>query len=290
MIYASGYFGLGDNIYQYPFIEKLSKQHNEIFIDTPFPELFSTIHNVRFCNRRTSLKTQSKNMDKYSRSFWVTPPYSTPDIHFSYHRGRKMGLSVIQSFSRDAGVTIDDFSIPIQDKWIDDAKSWIPKTDRKICVLKLPTIRKEWPNPSRNPPMGYFHKIVDEFRKDLYFVCLADNTGDEYFPEEPPKVDKMYEHGEIPWETILGLIHLSDIVICYPSFFLPASIALRAKCFCVYGGSVGNKFLVDSIMDLSKYDFIEPDPMCNCFATKHNCNKQIDTQLMIDKIHTLLEN
>ena len=55
------YFGFGDNIYHIPFVHKLA-QSGEVFIYTPWPEMFRGMKNVSCFRAVTSLKAQAQNM------------------------------------------------------------------------------------------------------------------------------------------------------------------------------------------------------------------------------------
>ena len=53
--------GLGDNIYQRAFIQDITEQ---VYLNTPWPELYADLPHVHFVKRETTLRTQAKNMSR----------------------------------------------------------------------------------------------------------------------------------------------------------------------------------------------------------------------------------
>ena len=57
-IYIAGMMGLGDNIYQRSFIKLLD---GDIYLRTPWPEIYKDLRNVFPVKSETILRTQRKN-------------------------------------------------------------------------------------------------------------------------------------------------------------------------------------------------------------------------------------
>ncbi|MFA4991501.1 MAG: hypothetical protein WC569_02860, partial [Candidatus Omnitrophota bacterium] len=271
-----GYCGLGDNIYERPFIIEATRLYDEVYLYTPFPELYHNLPRIHFCKPITKLRTQIKNINKYPDDFWETPEGMKKNLRFDYHRGRmEKDWSIIESFNRVIPIEKLDFSMPLDPSWLNTARKVTNsiKTEKKICLLNQPSLRAEWMNTARNPKTEYFQMLVDKYRDEYFFISIGDNKeGVEWHAGEDIKdIDLRFDTGELDIFTIFGLVALSDMVICYPSFLLPLSLAIKARCFCIYGGSVKNSILTDPRMDLGNYSYVEPSPFCNCLLERHGC-------------------
>jgi len=281
MIAFDRYYGLGDSLYMRPFVMEAKKYHDEVYVCTPFPELYWADYGIKFLKPDTELKTQKKNIKLQSESLWAELPPKCEVIRMCYHDQKIYdGKTIIESFRLDSAFEPNSFYIPINPEWIYRAK--MIANGKKICLVKFPSCRHEWHNFSRNPRMEYINLIIKKHRKDYTFISVADNT-EEWFDGIPEKVDLEFNHGNLHWTTVFGLIALSDMVLCSPGFIMLASIAMKAKCFCIFGGSIKPSILLDkSIMDLDKFKFVAPDPFCNCIQNQHRaCNKEIsETEIL----------
>src|SRR3546814_15822652 len=65
--------GLGDNIYQRPFVRMLARRE-PVYITTPWPELYEDLTGVHFGRSSTVLRTQQKNLDRQSSRRWSSAP------------------------------------------------------------------------------------------------------------------------------------------------------------------------------------------------------------------------
>jgi hypothetical protein len=69
--------------------------------------------------------------------------------------------------------------------------------------------------------------------------------------------------------------------IIYPGFFMPAAIAIRTKCFTIFGGNAGPQVHIDPVMGLQNFGWIAPEPFCQCFNNHHECKKDIPEEKII---------
>ncbi|MGV2896737.1 hypothetical protein ACNPPY_13175, partial [Achromobacter sp. AGC78] len=69
-----GMKGLGDNIYKRAFVKKLQ---GPVYLETPWPELYEDLPDVKFVRSETPLRTQSKNMARQDEARWVKAPRDT---------------------------------------------------------------------------------------------------------------------------------------------------------------------------------------------------------------------
>lgn len=310
------YLGIGDNIYQRPFIKKLAEEHDEIYIDTPVPQLYVDCgHNIKFVKsnilfKEMELRTQKRYMDSMPEVLWTPEPDSTvPQMRLAYHYQNsagyttRQGHSVIECLSQQVpGANLPgDFKIRVRERWILEAMEilqahphFYERSDKLLCVVKVPTIRAEWPVPSRNPKFEYYRILMDGIMRDYQVICLADleedlewldfNEGDLF-----PNDDLCFFNGEFNIRQLLGLMHLADLVICCPSFMVPMCAAVDTKTFCIFGGFMAPELILDDRMGLDNFAHIAPGTPCEyedtgikigCFNPDCDCDKEIDTDQM----------
>ncbi len=288
------YFGFGDNIYHIPFVHKLAQQ-GEVFIYTPFPELFQ-FPNVYCLKPTTNLKLQLKNMTNnglYSRSSGHKP--RGQKIRFNYGEGFKKDLTIMQSFEKVIPLE-DDFFFEFTPKPSIKAEEVINKAKKKhkkLCVMRLPSVRKEWANYNRAPLMEYFQICIDYIRQDYYIVTIGDiGNREEFTGIEPSGIDEKRDRHHINhlgiWDAI-DLISKSDLVISMPCNILPICQLLRKKSFFIYGGYVPHAMCNDE--RFYQVGYVEPEPFCFCIRNgqdSHKCNKEIpQDRLLLELKNTI---
>jgi len=185
-----------------------------------------------------------------------------------------------------------DFSFPVKNEWMKEAQAVVKNLhlgDKKLCVVRPPTIHKEWANYARNPKPEYFQLLVDRYKDDYFFITVSNNKkGEEWFEGGPLKgIDKRFDHGEIPLTTLFGIIKVADMVITPPDFFSLLSIAIKVKCFCIMGGCAKPDAIFDENMGLANFRYAAPEPFCNCMRMEHNCNKKMGEEDIVQKFEAL---
>jgi len=142
--------------------------------------------------------------------------------------------------------------------------------------VRQPTLRPEWKNSARVPAIEYLQLLVDKYKDEYYYISIAHIKKDaEWFVKELSGMDKKFHRGELPLTTIFAILKLADMVITPPDFFFVASIAVRAKCFCIFGGCAKPEIIIDKNMGLENVAWVAPTPFCNCMKMEHNCHKKI---------------
>jgi hypothetical protein len=272
----ASYYGLGDNFYMRPFIIKAQEKYDTVHVRCPFPDLLYFNTDVKCIKPVTNLKTQKEWADKQDNLFVTPLTKYTTELAFNYSSPLIRELNPIySSFNSQFPIDKNDVEYITPIEFIDKAKSLIPETNKKLCVLKLPTVRTEWLNDSRNPKMKYYQMLIDQLKSEYYFISVADTRVNEKLSEPcPTGIDLIAHKAEFDLQAYVGLLSLADLVIGYPSNVLPVCMTLKAPLFCIYGGSVPNTPLTFGY-DTSKYGFIEPTKMCKCVKNNHNCNKEI---------------
>ncbi len=289
------YFGLGDNIWHIPFVHHLARQ-GEVYIYTPFPELFQ-MKNVYCFKPACNLKLQIENMNGnrlYAKSIGKTP--NGKRIRFNYAVGFKNKMNVIQSF--ESIVPLDgDFYFeysPQKFDSVDEIMERVKKSGKKLCVLRLPSVRKEWANQNRNGKMEYFQECIGYLKNEYYFVSVGDIGNREDFDGfEPLGIDEKRDRHNVNhlgiWE-VFDLVNRSDLVLSIQCNMMPISQLLKKKAFIIHGGYVPHEMLTDK--RLPEIGYAQPDPFCFCVRhgreDRHVCDKDIPKGFLLKRLEDYL--
>ena len=260
-LFVNSMRGLGDNIYQRGFIKQLS---GNIWIDTPWPELYSDIPNLHFVRPVTQLRTQLKNVKKIDN--WEVSKSGIPSIKISYS-----SRGILRDMRKCFGVAHGEFDLPPLPA---------PVVDGDYVVIRPVTVREEWRADTRNPMPEYIERAAIEMRKRGYtVVSVADiEDGKEWIVGNLPPADITYHSGELSTEQLLSLIAGAKAVIGGIGWIVPACISAKVPTLIVCGGQGGfnaPELITSKDMDLSKITFFVPDRFCRCTQKQHSCNKVI---------------
>lgn len=256
-----GMRGLGDNIYQRAFVKALP---GPVWVDTPWPELYSDLPNVHCVQPQTTLRTQAKNIRRHHD--WQQAPAGLRSVKVAY--GKE---GIIPGMARCFGVAPAGFDLP------DFGASPVPG---RYVVVRPVTVRAEWRADARNPLPEYVAQAAAEMRRRGYtVVSVADlQPGQEWALDPLPDADIRYHAGELPVEQLLALIQGAAAVIGGIGWILPACIAARVPAWIVCGGQGGYnapELITSPSMDMSRITFAVPDNFCRCIQKQHNCDKRI---------------
>lgn len=270
MIYFEGMYGMGDTIYQRPFLRYFPGS----YICTPWPELYVGL-DVRCVRSNTSLRTQLKNEQRSGYPFYLPPPNVTRR-RIVYGPNELAHGSIIQAFRRQFGVTAPLlFDLPS----FNDRHPRLPHGMR-IAVIRPATVRTEWGSASRNPDPAYLCIAARQLRqRGFYVVSVADTEpGKEWIVGNEPEVDLALHAGELSITQLCTLYELAAAVVAPVGFSIPMAIAYKTPLFVVAGGRGGHNapgIVTDPEMDLSRTRWAIPDNYCWCTRADHDCDKRI---------------
>lgn len=283
-ILVRGFQGLGDNIYQRPFIDRLCQGKDQVYLETSWPQIYKDIDNLRFVRPKTKLRTQLKNI--YKNDFldvWSIPPKDADVIELSYNYGDLQHLSIPQIFEAQLGLPPNGW-FPVDLPSFEDAEYPIELVNetRPIAVIRPVTIRSEWKNESRAPDPIYIELLATHLRKvGFATVSIADTEEDrEWIAGNLPRIDYTYHKGELDLEQTFNLIHDCAIVVGGPGWVIPAAIFAGRPTFIVFGGNGAansHEKILDPRMNLNNVGWALPENFCMCDKTNHECDKQIRT-------------
>lgn len=264
-VFIHGMKGLGDNIYQRAFISKIQE---EVFLETPWPELYSDLKNVKFAKCNTNLRTQQKNIEK-SKVEWSKFNTCTKRLTISY---REEGI--INGMVRSFGFSPSELSLPSFGKW---------KEEKPYILVRPVTIRKEWVAETRNPLPEYVLK-ASTIAKNLGYkvISVADlQDGHEWALEPLPYADEIYHKGELGVEQLLSLAEGATALVGGIGWIVPTALAYKKPALIICGGQGGYNSpnnIIDERIDLAalNIEFAVPDKFCKCILKSHNCDKSIN--------------
>jgi len=255
-----GMMGLGDNIYQRPFLKAISRP---VFLRTPFPEIYEDLHHVMCTKPITRLRTQSKSMQNV-QTWYREPVGAAKGVQY----GRE---GLIRGLEHCFGVQLTDMDLP---------DFGYVQSDIKYAVVRPVTHRTEWFAQSRSPKPEYVAEAAEILRSEGYLiVSVADLQDGEEWAESPlPYADVQYHQGELNTRQLLALIQNASFVVGGVGWIVPAAIAAKVPAWIINGGNGGfnaPEKITDPRMNLSKITFAVPDQFCRCFQHSHNCRKTI---------------
>lgn len=251
--------GLGDNLYQRAFIKALPKP---VYLDTPWPEIYSDIPGVHFIRPQTTLRTQAKNIARHTN--WILPPGRQPTRQIRYG-----AEGIIPGMTACFGVAPAEFDLPP-----------LPPSpvEGRYAVVRPVTVRSEWRADTRNPDPWYIQLATTEaVRRGYRVVSVADlQDGAEWRVGELNYADLRYEKGELPVEQLLALVKGAAAVIGGIGWLVPAALCAKVPAWIVCGGQGGyNAPELITPKGQTNITFAVPDNLCRCRLKQHNCDKGI---------------
>ena len=257
--------GLGDNIYQRAFV----RQFEQVYIDTPWPELYQDLPGVRFLRPVTTLRTQSKNINKNRNLYIKKAGGGLPIKRVSYGKqGIIMGM--IKSFRKNPMV----WDLPRFDDT--KAKSIV---SGKYAFVRPVTVRKEWPAASRNPDPRYLFEAVEILKSKGYTtISIADlEPQKEWLLHPECKVDIKLHNGNLNIQDVLSIFQNAAVCVGPVGWILPAAICSPKVRTWIIGGGYGAYNAPELLTpgNVPNLHHITPDHFCRCDKQQHECNKTI---------------
>lgn len=275
-VHAHLFQGLGDSIYSRPHIKQLSRDYDDVYVTTSWPELFLDIPRLKFIKPRDLLRSPSKV--KRDDSIWTYPLHAIDRLIYPRYGPNelKAGLSITQSL---------ELSIPLEDSPQFDLPPRLARPpvinsgDRPVAIMRPVTIREEWRNESRSPLPEYINIAATELMKTHYVVVVADvDNKSEWLDGPAPTGHLNLIHGELTSFEMLELAKRADCLVGGVGFIVPLALATRTPAFIINGGCGAYnraEVLIDSRVSAEFITFIEPDEFCLCGEHEHDCNKII---------------
>lgn len=274
-ILLDSYHGLGDAFYMRPAVRKTSERRKDVHLMNPWPQLFRDLPVKLVKPQQVSLRVQRKNCDRPFE--WTPKPERYVERFLSYD---KRDFDVLRTppraFMSRAGInseiSYEDFRFPVPREWTD---KWADRIPRPFGVVHLPTLRREWKNPSRSPEKGYVSHLAN-LSGSIRWISLEPAPSKEEWVTDPPieNLAGTFTDDQLSIEDLVAIVSLADVVLTNVCFLVPMAPAVGTPIFTVFGGSVGPELLFDPCMG-DKVGWVAPEPFCNCIEMTHDCNKTI---------------
>lgn len=279
ILYHECYFGFGDNIYERPFVVAMARDYDRVYVKTPFPQLYwdQDPGKFFFLPRRSRLRTQEEAIRSFEGwSDEPDPALITKRSCFWLVAAGIRGQGYMDIFFKESGLKEVVFDLPLNPVWrlaADSIRATIAPYAAKVAVIKTPTLRPEWFCPARNPQARYFHQAIGILKDHDYFILNVTNTSEaeEWEVEDFGIAEKM----DLDLWTLLALLKVADLTLCPPSFLIPATLALQAPCFSIFGGYMAPAHYTGATLWHPRYGYAAPEPFCDCRKMKHDCPKEI---------------
>lgn len=279
-LFVRGMYGLGDNIMQRPFIRAASMRESVVYLQTPWPELYADLENVRPVRSQTRLRTQAKNESKF-RGRWHPRPGGARTVQIAYgSQCLGTGQSIMEAMETRLPLGDTRFRWDLPDL---GEPFEIDTGGRPLAIVRPVTERAEWHNASRSPLPAYVNAAAERLSESHFVIAVADlQPQQEWLVGAMPVCDVAYLRGELTAMDLLQLIKQADVVVGGVGWIVPAALALRTRCFIYLGGNGAHnapEVIVDRRADSSRLGFAVPSKFCRCTEKQHRCDKRIDRPL-----------
>ena len=275
-----GMKGLGDNIFQRPFVRAACARHSEVFLETPWPELYEDLGQVRPIRTFTKLRTQGRN-ERSSAARWSDAPRAAVKARFGYGSIELRTSTILESLERGVPLNRGDrLALDLPASCQTPPAAVLAAVGPMYAVVRPATVRREWSNPARNPRPEYLVEAATALRAaGIPVVVVADLVpGEEELVGELPPHDLALLGGELPIRSLLGLVAGAAAVVGGVGWLVPAAMALRKPALIVIGGNGMHNApekITDPRLDLSRMTFARPTRLCMCEGKGHECTKRI---------------
>jgi len=280
-----GLHGLGDNLRMRSIVKQLMLFH-DVWLETPWPCLFHDM-DIKFLAKSSKLRTQAKNAKRESVKFTKEQaPSKSRQIAVNYPPAsvRQHG-NVLAAMSAQAGVSIENFDLPIPDEWDLRAKELIDSWNvTKPILIYRPLIeRTEWSGCSaRNPDKSSYSELFESIRDKFFIVSVADLVDDvEWMVSDPINADVTYHKGELDIEILAALVNRSAAVYSSPGFAAVLAQSVGTPSVVIFGGYENSQTFSHNGYPYLGIDTIKP---CDCFSHHHSCVKEINIPVAKDRL------
>lgn len=271
-IFVHSMRGLGDGIYQRPFV-RAESERRPVFLDTPWPQLYADLPNVFPVKPSTTLRTQAKNAAAQPDSVWHERPLIPDTVRFGYGTRELRRHSIIRALEATLPLRGAPFVFDLP-----DLPTWFGAQARPCVVIRPVTLRREWTNSARNPDPSAVFKAAQWCQDAGYRVVLVADLADghEHVVGPLPPHDAAFLAGEKSVVDLMALVRGASAVVGGVGWIVPMAIAAGTPLFVIQGGQLrhnGPQAITDRRMNLSRVGWAKPRYPCDCENMRHACRK-----------------
>jgi hypothetical protein len=273
-------WGLGDAIYVRPLLKSAAKQRT-LYVDTPWPEFYDDIDNLKFVRGERLLRTQNKNIRRQPPERWTPLPAGLGTIALGYGH-LEMEHGVFAAMERKLPMTKPEARAPNWD--LPDMGPCPFDTGGAPLAVVRPVMRRlEWDNQARNPLPEYINFVAGDLKRRGFAVVVIADTSNTHNAEwieggVPPPHNLARLRGEGTVNQLMAMVRDAAVVVGGVGWIVPAAIAMKTPTFIVLGGNGGMNApskIIDRRMDGSRIGFAVPREFCQCIDMRHQCVKLI---------------
>ena len=236
-----GMHGCGDAIHQRGIIRLLMTKYDVTLESSwvaPYHDLIT--QGLRVINKPTSLRTQAKNARREAGLFAKGVPAGARvrKVWYSPQEVRQ-NRGVFAAMCRNCDVDYQkaDFRLPVKQEWVGAARAAVGCPDKPILVYRPLVERTEWLGcKARNPDYEAYAALYASVRDRFRVVSIADLIpGKEWAVGQDVDVDQRFHAGELPFETLAGLLSIATMVFASPGFAVILAQAVETPVVCTFG-------------------------------------------------------
>jgi hypothetical protein len=168
-------WGLGDNVYQRPFVRAAAAQY-QVWLDTPWPEIYADIE-IKFVRVPRRLRTQMKNVMRQLPGRWSSLPPGKRITQITLGYANLAVQPIIECMETQWSTLNVNFDPALFD--LPDMGPSPIKSERPIAVVRVVTVRREWRNMARNPRFEYVNALAAELMSSHHVIAIADLAANE---------------------------------------------------------------------------------------------------------------
>ncbi len=305
MIVIRGHLGFGDCLHQRAILRTLFEQgETDIVLDTFYGAMYHDLiqrglrlrpikgHPPRvrerghFINRRTEIADGAVH---------AKLRYNATSVH---EHG-----SILAAQYACCGLTMPekpDFSLVVPDEWRGLARERLGRITKPLMVYRPLVLNNLFRCEQRLPDVDAYATLYESIRDQFHVVTIA-NLGDygEAIVGPGMPADTEFLHGELEYETLVGLFAEANLVFSCAGFAPVLAQAVGTPTAIVYGGHEGFKTTNSVGAHLAPSLAIEPLNVCECHGghytrgpggelvkpvKDHECDKTLDLPIALTRL------
>lgn len=293
----NAYWGMGDNVWQIPYLRRLSELYDRVFIMTPWPRMYHALPKVVPLDPRDDGSSRAgwdvfrgnieANSSLFVRKRDVAKELEKADL-WPWGAENMNKKTDLEKVCQKLELGRVDLSFPIKPEWQGEAEEWLDRNvGKRPRILLHPPVNHPGIIYARDPVPRYFKLIHDEFRKDASFFDAAWHESGKLEPVIELPIPVFQSRG-LNVTTFWAVAALADAIVCSPNQMLMLALAFRKPTLVIWGGCWWPNLIVDPRVQHGSYVSVEPNPFCGCGLVNHDCAKVIDERMILKGFRSVL--
>jgi len=283
--------GMGDNIFQRPYVYTLCGLFNNVYLNTPWPHLYWDMpENLNLFNPNSKLRTQKKNCNLNADLYGNKIPPGSATLYRPAYR-LKRSQSVYRDFDNRIPRTGFFFHMDPPGSWANDLPF---DPSEPFCLVRNTTTRREWFVKNRNCRNEYLQFAARLYKKltgcRIIEIADIDNDVEKIDGEHIKVADLRLTKGELSHPNLMWAFKNATAVISCTGFALPLSHMVKANALIIFGGYELPEWFEHEEHDCPNVLTIAPDNPCGCYIKNHDCNLEISRRRLRKKVKELVSN